>query len=420
MSESLLFPGADRDDGDSYGSNFVSKIWKMLENADHRPYIRWGAANDSIVITDTSSFAEKVIPHYFKHNNFTSFVRQLNLYGFHKTNSDSDKCEFQHLYFVKRDPELRKLIKRKTMDKNIPQQQLLLQQQQHAMHQQSLQLQQQQEQQLHPRMAGGEVNILLEMQTALSDINLKMAYLQSKWACAERENQALTQEITLLKRSCLSHEEKINNLTHALTNVTRSLLIPKRTSEGAASAQAGHAVGEAKGGHADAAAADVMSGTAWVQSKRQKAKDDVCASPEHGAQPYPDQQSWMELVTNMSNSLVNYERPGQEATYVNLNSMSTDALGSTKSCTFSVGHPFNLGPPSLGHSVNAANIGLLGSVGNGATSGAVLGSVGNGATPGAVLQNWSMPQLDSQTVTQSLLNSLVKQNSHVLGSGGTG
>mmetsp|Transcript_54 Transcript_54/g.127 ORF Transcript_54/g.127 Transcript_54/m.127 type:complete len:95 (+) Transcript_54:449-733(+) len=36
----------------------------------------------SFEIYDQSLFAQKYLPQYFKHSNYGSFVRQLNLYGF--------------------------------------------------------------------------------------------------------------------------------------------------------------------------------------------------------------------------------------------------------------------------------------------------------------------------------------------------
>lgn len=82
---------------------FIHKLYSMLEDDTISHLISWSASGESFVMLPNSDFS-KVLAQYFKHTNISSFVRQLNMYGFHKVsdvfhtgNQDgSTMWEFRH------------------------------------------------------------------------------------------------------------------------------------------------------------------------------------------------------------------------------------------------------------------------------------------------------------------------------------
>lgn len=56
----------------------------MVDDPSTDNSIRWLAAGDGFLLVNAEVFAKDVLPLYFKHNNFATFVRQLNMYDFSK------------------------------------------------------------------------------------------------------------------------------------------------------------------------------------------------------------------------------------------------------------------------------------------------------------------------------------------------
>lgn len=111
---------------------FVQKLSSFLDNNKNENLIRWADDGNSFIVLDEDEFARTLIPELFKHNNYASFVRQLNMYGFHKKVGLSDNSmkasetkakapsEYYNKYFKRGRPELLWLIQKPKNPPNGP------------------------------------------------------------------------------------------------------------------------------------------------------------------------------------------------------------------------------------------------------------------------------------------------------------
>lgn len=90
---------------------FLTKTYELVDDSSTDDVVSWGENGITFVVWKTAEFAKDLLPKYFKHNNFSSFVRQLNTYGFRKI--VPDKWEFANDNFKKGQRELLTEIRRR-------------------------------------------------------------------------------------------------------------------------------------------------------------------------------------------------------------------------------------------------------------------------------------------------------------------
>jgi len=100
---------------------FIAKLYKLANAPQTASHIAWSDDGASFWVVNVEAFSRDVLPVYFKHNNYASFVRQLNMYGFHRSTEPKGKVEpgvtlverFSHPMFVKGREDLVANIHRK-------------------------------------------------------------------------------------------------------------------------------------------------------------------------------------------------------------------------------------------------------------------------------------------------------------------
>ncbi|XP_063239080.1 heat shock factor protein-like isoform X9 [Bacillus rossius redtenbacheri] len=178
---------------------FLAKLWKIVEDPETNDLIRWSAEGASFIIQNTARFSRELLPLYYKHNNMASFIRQLNMYGFHKVVSleagglkvDKDEMEFAHPCFVHDHPVLLENIKRKQIPNKLEGELRL----------------------------GARSDVYGKVLTEVKNMKGRQESLDSQLVSMKRENEVLWREVALLREKHKQQQTIVNKLVHFFVNL---------------------------------------------------------------------------------------------------------------------------------------------------------------------------------------------------------
>lgn len=73
---------------------FLSKTYEMVDESSTNAIVSWSQSNKSFIVWNPLEFASILLPRFFKHNNYSSFIRQLNTYVSFSSLSVLFRCPF--------------------------------------------------------------------------------------------------------------------------------------------------------------------------------------------------------------------------------------------------------------------------------------------------------------------------------------
>ncbi|CAB3989399.1 heat shock factor 1 isoform X3 [Paramuricea clavata] len=175
---------------------FLAKLWKLVDDPSSDHLISWSQDETSFIVHDQVTFSRDILPKYFKHNNFASFVRQLNMYGFRKVvgaeqgglKAEKDDWQFQNANFIRSQPRLLENVKRKSTPDD-------------------------------KKVKGEEYNRVL---SDIHHIKGKQVDMSSVLDQVKMENQSLYQELGDLRQKHEEQEQVVNKLIRFLMKLLYS------------------------------------------------------------------------------------------------------------------------------------------------------------------------------------------------------
>lgn len=84
---------------------FVLVLYEICSADNLQHAIHWVDDGQAFRIESREVFEEQVLPNFYKHSNFNSFQRQLNMYNFHKKTRSINEIVFYHEHFRKDNPQ---------------------------------------------------------------------------------------------------------------------------------------------------------------------------------------------------------------------------------------------------------------------------------------------------------------------------